>query len=468
MLRDDTRGGGGSAGPFEHYPASPSAVSGQADELLATAVRIGRVGGQAYAREQRAIAATDGALAALFDGRLAELRDQTVELKSAAVVASGALTIWACAIADYNSRVDQLNAEYPLVREDRFAVAVVQARLSALQEALDETAGRVGQILDRGPSESAVLRLFQHGTLPLSVTSLMSEYDFSGIDIGELVRRLQRHGELPYDLDPHDVGAAVRLLERLTEPDHLTWSWNRTTLTMAWEQLAELDPRAVDLVVLGLSDDQLTLLDRLMSTTSIGERLPGVESGLDRFDLADFHTLFLANASTETLRRLQRCWRSINPTIKNVDAVEQGAIDRPRWRKPDTGGLFDGPPTADDIDQGAVGDCWMQAKLAALAQDDSDWVNEHVRRNPNGTITVTFYDDDGDPHEVTVTSELPVDDYGDRVYSGDDDGAPWADYYEKAFALISDNHHDAEAGYGGIEYGRASLEAMLMTGHDAG
>jgi hypothetical protein len=473
MFRDDTRGGGGAAGPFEHYPTSPTAVSERAEEMLAAAVRFGRVGEQAYARERHAIVATDGELAALFDKRLASLRDRTVGLKGAALVAAGALTIWSRAIANYNSGMDRLNSEYALARETDgligpMAIAMLQMRLAALEADLDETAAGVSQILERGPSESAVLRLFQHGTLPLSVTSLMSEYDFSGIDIGELVRRLRRYGGPAYELDPRAVGAAVRLLEVLTHPDNLMWSWHRQALTTAWEQLSELDPQAVDLVVLGLSDEQLALIDQLVSTTSLGNRVLGAESGLDRFDLADFHTLFLANASEATLARLRRCWRSINPMVKNVDLVEDGTIDRPHWGKVEDREIYDGLPSADDIDQGAVGDCWMQAKLAALAQDDPSWVTDHVQRNPNGTITVTFYDDDGEPHEVTVTDDLPLDEHGDRVYSGNDgDGARWADYYEKAFALISGNRHDGETGYGGIEYGSAAREAELMTGYDA-
>jgi Calpain family cysteine protease len=238
-----------------------------------------------------------------------------------------------------------------------------------------------------------------------------------------------------------------------------------------WVRLSQLDPRAVDYVVLGLSDDQLTLLDRLVST-SIGERQalpPGIDSGLDRFDLADFHTLFLANASVETLRRLDRCWRSITPTVRTADHVENRSLDRPRWRRPDNTALFDGEPSADDIDQGALGDCWMQAKLAALAQDDPGWVRDHVRRNPNGTVTVTLYDDGGDPHEVTVTDTLPLDASGEPVFSGDDGtGARWADYYEKAFALVSDHRTDGERGYGGIERGWAADDAQLMTGHEPG
>lgn len=468
-------GTGDPAGPFAHYPASPLDVSTRAEELLTAAERVDAVGDRAYARGRRALAATEGEIVATLDQGLTRLKDQVHDVKASAVVAAGALTVWARAITDYNAGVDLLNAEHESARDASgpsrpMMLAGLRVRHTALAAELDDAAERVAGILRRGPSQRAILRLFQHGTLPLRVASLMSEYDFSGVDIGELVRRLQRHGEVPYDLEPKQIARAVRMLADLADPDNLPWSWHRSTLTATWERLSQLDPRAIDYVVLGLSDDQLALIDRMVST-SVRERQtlpPGLDSGLDRFDLADFHTLFLAHASSDTLGRLERCWRSIRPAINTADNVQDGSLDRPRWRRPDDTELFDGEPSADDIDQGALGDCWMQAKLAAIAQDDPDWVHEHIRRNPNGTVTVTFYDDDGDPHEVTVTDQLPLDDDGEPVFSGDSGtGAPWADYYETAFAVISDHHSDDESGYGGIEQGRAGDDAGLMTGHDA-
>lgn len=470
MGREDT------GGPFTHYPANPKQIALRAADLLRSAQRIARVGDQAYAGGRRAIAATHGDFVALFDVRLRELRERTLRLKRAAVVASGALSTWASSIVTYDAGIDELNTEYALARQGAglgpLLLANLTARQTRLAAELEDDARRVSGLLTRSPSETTVQRLLERGALPLRVTTVLSEYDFSDVDASALVRSLRSRGELPSEVDPGSVERAVRLLERLTDPEQLPLAWSRPVLTMAWDRLAELDPRAVDLVVLGLSDEQLTTLDRMVSRT--GPRalpLPmGAEPfGLDRFDLVDFHTLFLAHASVDTLHRLQRTWRSIEPAVRQVDSVEDGSMDRPRWRRQDTGDLFaDAPITGDDIDQGGVGDCWMLAKLAALAESDPDWVREHVRRNDNGTVSVTFYDDSGAPHEVTVTDKQPVDDDGRQVFSGNDGtGDRWADYYEKAFALASDHGHDDGPGYGGIESGRASDGARLMTGNEA-
>jgi Calpain family cysteine protease len=464
-------GDGPGTGPFEHYPVPAAAVLDRADTLMSTAERIVAVGDRALARERRAVAATEGYLATLFDARLAELAARVLDLKSASVAAAGALSIWAAAVMDYNAGIDELNAELALAG-GRELLPWLRLRQASLVDELDDAALRAAAILDRGPSEATVLRLFRHGRLPLRTTTLFPEYDFTDVDVGALVRRLQRWGDLPLDLDPGQIAAAVRMLERLTDPDHLMLSSSRAVLSAMWRQLAELDPRAVDLVVLGLSDDQLATLDRLVSMTDAPGDLPlpdALDTGLDRFTLADFHSLFLANASIDTLRRLRRTWPSIEPVLKTVDAIEDGRLDRPHWGDPGRPVDLDtDSASADDIDQGALGDCWMQGKLAAIADADPDWVAEHVRENANGTITVAFYDDDGATHHVTVTDRLPVAADGEPVFSGNDDtGARWADYYEKAFALISDHHHDGERGYGGIERGQAGDDADLMTGRDA-
>jgi hypothetical protein len=49
-------------------------------------------------------------------------------------------------------------------------------------------------------------------------------------------------------------------------------------------------------------------------------------------------------------------------------------------------------PTIDDVDHGNTGDCYFIAVLGAVAQANPDRVRKMVRRNANGSYTVTFHE----------------------------------------------------------------------------
>ena len=105
---------------------------------------------------------------------------------------------------------------------------------------------------------------------------------------------------------------------------------------------------------------------------------------------------------------------------------------------------------------------------ALMLAEGSTWAQDHVRRNANGTVTVTMYDDDGNPHDVVVTSRIPLDSSGNPAFSGNSGvDSAWSIYYEKAFAIASEHGSDGESGYGGTEGGSATDDAQLMTGSDA-
>lgn len=143
--------------------------------------------------------------------------------------------------------------------------------------------------------------------------------------------------------------------------------------------------------------------------------------------------------------------------------------------------LWDGSDAAplggdpDNLHQGGLGDCHVLASLAAVEAANPGWLEDHVRRNANGTYTVTLYDDDGDPIEVVVTPELP---YGqdsegnptDPTYADGGDAPSLYSIYEKALAQTwgeLDPNDDGRHGYEGMNGGWAENDLPHITGQDA-
>ena len=69
---------------------------------------------------------------------------------------------------------------------------------------------------------------------------------------------------------------------------------------------------------------------------------------------------------------------------------------------------LDGPVDLSDdafdlsqIVQGQIGDCWFLASAAAVGANDPDFIRDHIQYNPDGSYTVTLYED-GEPVEVRV------------------------------------------------------------------
>ncbi|MGH3423614.1 MAG: C2 family cysteine protease [Nocardioidaceae bacterium] len=496
-------------GPFSHYPAEPETIASGGDELYAGGRRIQGVVADASARQLRAEVEQDG-LSALFDLQRSALGKHGEELVGAAVLAGGTVRLFATSVRTYNKGIDQLNVEYaqraathfgvvrdadakdPQAAADDFHVDVgiakaallaeLKKREGELEDALDADAAKYARDLDRGPSDAALRRLVEAGALPLSAMGLVPGLDLSSLDMRTMLQNLRRNGELPAAVNIDQVVRALGGIDHLLSVEDFGINGNRDDLETMLRALRDLDGAEVDFVLLGLDDDELRHLDEMASSDDDSGWSPFDHNGLEHWDLLDFHHLFLANAGPGGLSRLRSQWRSINPEFSGVDGTQQvdddgePALEMPHWGDPGNWPLFDDDAygsqdaSSDDVDQGALGDCWMLAKTGALTHaPDSTWAESHIRENPNGTISVTMYDGDGDPHTVTVADDLPLDADGDPVFAGNDDsgGPSWNSYYEKAFALASQHGSDGEDGYGGTEGGWGQDDAMLMTGHEA-
>jgi Calpain family cysteine protease len=491
----DGGGGGGNSGPFHHYGPTEATVEAEGDDLVDKGGKVANVANDVYKKELEAAKGTQGPILAPITAANSKVYRDTIEVKDASVYAGGCVRKFGNAIGIHDKGIDKLNSEYWTAYSDNFGVADIdwehdkaaqrdpegakadhkdaiaaaesalmadlKKRAKALRDDLDDEADKSAGMLNQGPSEDRMMSLFQSGDLPIMATQLFPGYDFSKLDMRKMLEELKRKGDLPPGVNINNVMGALSDIDKLLDGE--IFGDDGPLLQQLLGDLKEMAPGSFDFIVLGLSDDKLRRLDEM--ATSDNPLL-----GLGHWGTIDFHSLFLANGNTATLCRLQDNWPSIEPDMSGVDAVADGDMPMPHWGDPPPGGLFgdDGVPSAADVDQGMVGNCWMQAKMAALAQEHPDWVTDHIRQNANGTITVTMYDDDGNAHLVTVTDQIPVDDNGSPVFSGNSGtGANWSTYYEKAFAVASEHGSDGEDGYGGTEGGWGADDAQLMTGNEA-
>jgi hypothetical protein len=265
------------------------------------------------------------------------------------------------------------------------------------------------------------------------------------------------------DMGPVDkakVDAATKEIRGVLD-DFLLLSRNDRDKVMG--QLRGLTPAELEAVLGNLSDKELAAF---LSRMKDGGMLDG---GLDENGERDFLNLFGSQVSLPVVQRMCKVsdWACayFRPSLKDVG----GDLSGYEW-DPVTGTLFaqglgeNGGADPSDVDQMSIGDCGLQATLAALAKQNPGLLEKMVTTNPNGSYTVTFYQD-GKPVQIVVQPEVlrkpdgtPITGFGDQP----DGTSPelWAVVVEKAAAQW-------KGGYSDIQ-GRWPGDWMQeLTGHDS-
>lgn len=137
---------------------------------------------------------------------------------------------------------------------------------------------------------------------------------------------------------------------------------------------------------------------------------------------------------------------------------------------------FQGQVTTDgispsDISQGRIGDCYFIAALASVAQQHPEVIANAIHDNGDSTYTVTLYDKDGAPVQVTVDNDFPVteDINGNPTHNpayalfGSTPDELWPMIMEKAYAKYHGNSYDDIVG----GYPENALQTLTgKTGHE--
>lgn len=172
-------------------------------------------------------------------------------------------------------------------------------------------------------------------------------------------------------------------------------------------------------------------------------------------------SLMLEMEAFKVRRQLEQQIRTSNDAIApivfggtgevDLDDPQAGySTDRDKKRVEDdlkkhrfTGALFPGgAPQITDIGQGALGDCWLMAAIAAMANspEGRQRLTRMIVKNPDGTYTVSFQDG----VVVTVDGDLYVRGNGTAAYAEGEGN--WVQILEKAYAQRSRDGYDSMVG----------------------
>ncbi|MCW5315184.1 hypothetical protein GTQ43_15610 [Nostoc sp. KVJ3] len=141
-----------------------------------------------------------------------------------------------------------------------------------------------------------------------------------------------------------------------------------------------------------------------------------------------------------------------------------------------SGSLFQNGISADDINQGALGDCYYLATLASIALEKPSYIQNMFIDNGDNTYTVRFFNN-GVANYVTVDKYLPTDYFGQLTYASsgqsydDSTNELWVVLAEKAYAQLAESGwsrpENVSNAYGSIEGGWMDYVIKQVTGLSA-
>ncbi|MFI0942567.1 C2 family cysteine protease [Streptomyces sp. NPDC021020] len=265
--------------------------------------------------------------------------------------------------------------------------------------------------------------------------------------------------------DGKKVDAALKALQAL---QHTDFGVNGDTddLDKLAATLTGLTSAELDAVITKASPADLAHYNELMNDHGDSGWNPFDSNGVDA-DVRDatLDTL-LSRLGPENFDKFLAAFPGLQPDFTGTGAYKDGENTQNgvnasglHWGVPTDPLIADGV-SVDDIHQRGLGDCWYFSSLCSVAQRDPKFLQDGIKQNPNGTVSVRVWDQRGNFRWVTVTPDLLVDGDGYPV-SATGSGDTWPGYYEKAFAIA----FGGDKGYGGIENNNPGKSVPYLTGH---
>ena len=322
--------------------------------------------------------------------------------------------------------------------------------------------------------------LFGLGRLPGSLAGELGDMQGSMKRRIAQLESLQKFADLGYPVDPSvcfldekgpdgkKVDDALKDLKALNGAD-FGMNGNRDDLEKVTKELSGLTSAELDALFTKADPADLARYNQLTGDTDDSMLNPFDHNGLPDDERRAALSGMLSKIGADNLAKLTTAFPGVQPIFTNSDAYKNGGNSQNglnnsgiHWQDP-TDPLFNGPVSADDINQNQFGDCWFVASLSAVALKDPQFIQDGIKQNPNGTVSVRVWDKDGNYQWVTVTPDLPTDTNGNPI-STYGNGDTWPAYYEKAFAAVYKDEN-GEGGYGGIEGDDPKKSAPFLTGH---
>lgn len=229
-------------------------------------------------------------------------------------------------------------------------------------------------------------------------------------------------------VDQAKVQAAISYFDKhIGDDGGLPWADLALGVPEVLRDWQTLTPAELNAVLTALSPDELSKLNAAMG------------KGMGRTDMAN---LILSTATPDVLARLEHDVPALEPDAKT-------SYESNLHYAAASGDLFpaDGVSAESDVVQGDDGDCWFLAALGTIALHDPGFPAQHIKQNPNGTYTVTFYSG-GKPVDITVDGLLPTRPDGSAAYAQPAGNSLWVAIYEKAYAQFKGGYGSIDGGYG--------------------
>ncbi|MBN3922114.1 C2 family cysteine protease [Nostoc sp. NMS4] len=168
------------------------------------------------------------------------------------------------------------------------------------------------------------------------------------------------------------------------------------------------------------------------------------------------------------------CWVDIDNTRTDVKDIgsDFSTIDEPLFPIDNSGKPI--LPSPDDVKQGKIGDCYLMAAIASIAQTEPEYIFT-MFRDYGDTVAVRLFDvDESEPENqqftplyIKIDKSVVKDEDGNLVYS---QGALWVHMLEKAYAVagfggdLSTTDNEIPPSYEKIHAGVSRYALMILRG----